>query len=159
MLTLRKPAWTRKSQTWLVLILMRSRCRAPRAGGASRILAHECPLDDDEVRAPYGLGRMRSSEQSTCSSGVRRCSAGLCGAAVGMKSMVVDSGQGREEDLRRWARARHTPAGQDPIFHSQPPVPHDHARAIDPDDRELSEYMRAHLGASSARVVVVNTTT
>ncbi|KAI1796171.1 hypothetical protein LXA43DRAFT_656272 [Ganoderma leucocontextum] len=48
---------------------------------------------------------------------------------------------------------RHTqelPPEQDPIFHSQPPVPPEHARVIDPNDRELSEYIRNH---PTARII------
>ena len=40
--------------------------------------------------------------------------------------------------------AQELPNEQDPMFHSQPPVPAEHARHIDPNDRELSEYMRVH---------------
>ncbi|KAI0751016.1 hypothetical protein C8Q80DRAFT_1352094 [Daedaleopsis nitida] len=61
---------------------------------------------------------------------------------------------------------RHTqelPAEQDPIFHPQPPAPSENARAIDPNDRELSEYMRAHPSARliqgpDARVVAIEDT-
>ncbi|TBU33118.1 hypothetical protein BD311DRAFT_749253 [Dichomitus squalens] len=42
------------------------------------------------------------------------------------------------------------PAEQDPIFHSQPPAPHEHARVIDPNDRELSEWIRNH---PTARII------
>ncbi|KAI0638397.1 hypothetical protein C8Q77DRAFT_1154051 [Trametes polyzona] len=45
---------------------------------------------------------------------------------------------------------RHTqelPAEQDPIFHPQPPAPPEHAPAIDPNDREVTEYLRAHPNA------------
>ncbi|CDO73765.1 hypothetical protein BN946_scf185015.g93 [Trametes cinnabarina] len=48
---------------------------------------------------------------------------------------------------------RHTqelPAEQDPIFHPQPPAPPENARAIDPNDREVVEYMHAH---PNARIV------
>ena len=48
---------------------------------------------------------------------------------------------------------RHTqelPPEQDPIFHAQPPVPPEHARVIDPNDRELSEYIRNH---PTARII------
>ncbi|KAI9000804.1 hypothetical protein BD414DRAFT_404801 [Trametes punicea] len=61
---------------------------------------------------------------------------------------------------------RHTqelPAEQDPIFHPQPPVPPEHARVIDPNDREVAEYMRAHPNARlitgpDGRVVAIEDT-
>ncbi|KAL1946481.1 hypothetical protein VTO73DRAFT_14585 [Trametes versicolor] len=42
------------------------------------------------------------------------------------------------------------PAEQDPVFHPQPPVPPEHARVIDPNDREVAEYLHAH---PSARLI------
>ncbi|OSD04622.1 hypothetical protein PYCCODRAFT_1433491 [Trametes coccinea BRFM310] len=61
---------------------------------------------------------------------------------------------------------RHTqelPAEQDPIFHPQPPAPPENARVIDPNDREVSEYMRAHPNARlitgpDGRVVAIEDT-
>ncbi|KAI0650522.1 hypothetical protein C8Q79DRAFT_998350 [Trametes meyenii] len=61
---------------------------------------------------------------------------------------------------------RHTqelPAEQDPMFHPQPPVPPEHARVIDPNDREVSEYLRAHptarlITGPDGRVVAIEDT-
>ncbi|KAI0772138.1 hypothetical protein BD413DRAFT_548652 [Trametes elegans] len=61
---------------------------------------------------------------------------------------------------------RHTqelPAEQDPIFHPQPPAPSEHARVVDPNDREVTEYMRAHPNARlitgpDGRVVAIEDT-
>ncbi|KAI0832644.1 hypothetical protein BC628DRAFT_1528795 [Trametes gibbosa] len=61
---------------------------------------------------------------------------------------------------------RHTqelPAEQDPMFHPQPPAPSEHARVIDPNDREVSEYLRAHptarlITGPDGRVVAIEDT-
>ncbi|RDX53875.1 hypothetical protein K466DRAFT_552080 [Polyporus arcularius HHB13444] len=55
------------------------------------------------------------------------------------------------------------PADTDHIFHPQPPAPPEHARVIDPNDRELSEYMRVHPNARlvqgpDGRVVAIEDT-
>ncbi|KAH9899639.1 hypothetical protein C8Q73DRAFT_743532 [Cubamyces lactineus] len=55
------------------------------------------------------------------------------------------------------------PAEQDPIFHPQPPAPPENARVIDPNDREVAEYLRSHptarlITGPDGRVVAIEDT-
>lgn len=71
-----KPACTRKSHTRLVLftsILTRSRASRRRSFPPRRAYSRTRV----SLITRYGFGRMRNCEQSVCSSGVSRCSAGL----------------------------------------------------------------------------------
>lgn len=84
----RYPACTRKSHTRLVLftsIFTRSRASRRRNLPPRRAYSRTSV----SLITKYGLGRMRSDEQSVCSAGVRRCRDGLFarlrGAAVLIK--------------------------------------------------------------------------
>ncbi|KAH9850799.1 hypothetical protein C2E23DRAFT_759619 [Lenzites betulinus] len=60
-------------------------------------------------------------------------------------------------------RTQELPAEQDPMFHPQPPAPSEHSRVIDPNDREVSEYLRTHptarlITAPDGRVVAIEET-
>jgi hypothetical protein len=73
---LRNPAWTRKSHTLLVLltsILTRSRASRRRSLPPRRAYSRTSV----SFMTRYGLGRIRSCEQSVCSAGVRRWREGL----------------------------------------------------------------------------------
>jgi hypothetical protein len=84
----RKPAWTRKSHTRLVLLTSTlTRSRASRRLSLPPRLAYS--RTSVSLITRYGLGRIRSCEQSVCSAGVRRCNDGLLARLSGAAAHIM----------------------------------------------------------------------
>jgi hypothetical protein len=104
----RYPACTRKSHTRLVLftsIFTRSRASRRRNLPPRRAYSRTSV----SLITKYGLGRMRSDEQSVCSAGVRRCRDGLFARLRGAAILIKSAEFGRKR------------------------IPMDHVRGLRPD--------------------------